>query len=64
MTNAIEGAIYNIFRETKQNFSGQQLPQQPCPRCGAIMRLNIVGDGRMGMFNCQRCKYRQMVRLG
>ena len=63
MSNAIQDSIFNIFRETKQNFIGQQLPQGPCPRCGANMRLNPVGDGRMGMWNCQRCKYKQMVRL-
>lgn len=63
MSNAINNALYNIFRETKQNFTKQQLPQTPCPRCGALMRLNPVGDGRMAMWNCQRCKYKQMVRL-
>jgi hypothetical protein len=63
MGNAIQNSIYNIFRETKQNFGNQQLPTAPCPRCGATMRLNPTGDGRMGLFNCQRCKYKQMVRL-
>lgn len=64
MPNAIQNSIYNIFRETKQNiFPEQTMPRTPCPRCGAIMILQPVGDGRMGKWHCQRCKYTQMVRI-
>lgn len=63
MANAIQNSIYNIFRETKENITRRPLPQTPCPRCGALMRLNPMGDGRMGQWNCQRCKYKQIVRL-
>jgi ribosomal protein S27AE len=64
MGNAIQNSIYNIFRETQQRRNNIQLPQTPCPRCGALMRLNPIGDGRMGQWHCQRCKYKQIVQLG
>jgi len=65
MANAIDNAFYKIMRETKNNWNGRP-PQQtaPCPRCSANMIFNPVGDGRMGILLCQRCKYKQMVRLG
>lgn len=64
MANAISNAINNIYRETAERRRGPvQKPQQPCPRCGAMMDFNIIGDGRMGMFNCSRCKNRIMVRM-
>lgn len=63
--NAISNAINNIYRETSERLQGRpvQQPQQQCPRCGAMMKFNIVGDGRMGMFNCPRCKNKIMVRI-
>jgi len=63
MPNAISNAINNIYRETAERRQGVQKPQQQCPRCGAMMNFDIVGDGRMGVFNCPRCRNRIMVRM-
>lgn len=63
MTNAINNSLYKIMRETKQNIHGQTAQSQPCPRCYANMYLTPIGDGRMGQFQCQRCKYKVVVRL-
>lgn len=64
MPNAIQGAIFNIYRKTSENMRKQELPKTPCPQCGAMMRLNPVGqDGRMAQWHCQRCKFNQLVRL-
>lgn len=64
MSNAIGNAIFNIYRKTAENMNRQPLPKTPCPQCGAMMRLEQVGqDGRMGRWHCQRCKFNQLVRL-
>lgn len=65
MSNAINNSLFKIMRETTQNFQGRPTPPSaPCPRCGATMYLQPVGDGRMGRLLCGRCRYTQMVRLG
>jgi ribosomal protein L37AE/L43A len=64
INNAINNAMFNIMRKTKENFSKQPLPKTPCPQCGAMMQLQQVGqDGRMGQWHCQRCKFNQLIRL-
>jgi len=64
MTNAISNSMFRIMKETKDNFHGkQQGPTAPCPRCGANIVMQPSPDGRMGMFFCGRCRFRQVVRL-
>lgn len=65
MSNAINNSLYKIMRETTQNFQGRpKPPSAQCPQCGATMYLQVIGDGRMGQFQCGRCRYKQIVRIG
>jgi hypothetical protein len=64
INNAIGNSINNIFRKTAENFrTKQQLPQTPCPRCGLMMTLQPMPNGRMAMWHCVRCKFNQVVQL-
>lgn len=64
MVNSISNSMFRIMKETKENIQGrQQTPSAPCPRCGATINMQTSPDGRIGIFLCSRCRYKQMVRL-